>query len=82
MLSKLRTDLVERWRVHGRILLVYLAASTFEDFYREWLKPFDPTEPHLLLHGFPTMALESTRGLWRLSRRAAASPFLVSTFQT
>src|SRR6266567_236693 len=81
-LAELRADLVERWRVHGRIFLVYLAASTFEEFYRERLNPADPTEPYRLLHGFPTRALDSTRGLWHLSRQAAASPSLTSAFQT
>lgn len=81
VLAELRADLANRWRIHGRVLLVYLAASTFEEFYREHLNPADPTEPYLLLHGFPTMALQSSRGLWRLSRRVAASPLLTSTFQ-
>src|SRR5204863_2629850 len=79
VLTELRLDLVARWRVHGRILLVYLAASNFEEFYCQWLKPLDPTEPYVLLHGFPTRALDSTRGLWQLSRRAAANPSLAST---
>jgi phosphohistidine swiveling domain-containing protein len=79
--ADLRIELVERWRVHGRILPVYLAASDFEDFYRDRLNPTDPTEPYLLLHGFPTRALDSSRGLWRLSRLAAATPGLAHVFQ-
>ncbi len=79
-LAELRVELAARWRVHGRILPVYLAASDFEDFYRDRLKPTDPTEPYLLLHGFPTQALDSSRGLWRLSRLAAAIPAVAQVF--
>lgn len=77
----LRVDLRARWVVHGRILLVYLAASDFEDFYRDQLQPTNPTEPYLLLHGFPTRALDSSRGLWELSRRVAATPALRRPFR-
>src|SRR6266566_6566434 len=80
--ADLRGDLAARWRIHGRILLVYLAASDFEEFYRDHLKPTDPTEPYLLLHGFPTRALESSRGLWRLSRLAATTPALAHVFMS
>src|SRR5437667_42419 len=45
------------------------------------LMPTDPTEPYLLLHGFPTRALDSSRGLWRLCRLAAASPALAHGFR-
>ena len=79
--ADLRADLTARWRVHGRIAPVYLAASDFEDFYRDRLNPTDPTEPYLLLHGFPTRALDSSRGLWRLSRLATATPALAHVFQ-
>src|SRR6266849_940124 len=34
LVTDLRIELAERWRIHGRILLAYLAASDFEDFYR------------------------------------------------
>ena len=81
VLADVRVDLAARWHVHGRILPVYLAASDFEDFYRARLKPTDPTEPYLLLHGFPTRALDSSRGLWRLSRLVAATPALADVFQ-
>jgi pyruvate,water dikinase len=73
-LADLRVELASRWRIHGRILPIYLAVSDFEDFYRARLNPTDPTEPYVLLHGFPTRALDSSRGLWLLSRLAAASP--------
>jgi phosphohistidine swiveling domain-containing protein len=76
LVTDLRMELAERWRIHGRILLAYLAASNFEDFYRDRLNPTDPTEPYRLLHGFPTRALDSSRGLWRLSRVAAETPVL------
>lgn len=81
VLADMRVDLAARWHVHGRILPVYLAASDFEEFYRERLTPTDPTEPYLLLHGFPTRALDSSRGLWRLSRIVAATPALAHVFQ-
>jgi pyruvate,water dikinase len=79
-LTELRADLVGRWRVHGLILPVYLAASRFEEFYQEEFEPEDPTEPYALLHGFPTRAWESSRDLWRLSRRALQLPAVSEVF--
>jgi len=47
---------------------VTISASWFADFYNDTFEPEDPTEPYLLLQGFPTRSLAAGRGLWRLSR--------------
>jgi pyruvate,water dikinase len=67
-LDDLRRDLIDRWRIHGYLVFSYQAASTFDDFYQATFAPVDPTEPYLLLSGFETRALDTHRGLWRLSR--------------
>src|SRR5690348_6147413 len=80
-LTELRTDLIARWRIHGRILPVYLAASRFEEFYTQQFEPEDPTEPYALLHGFPTRAWQSNCDLWRLSRRVLEQPAVADVFE-
>jgi pyruvate,water dikinase len=80
--AELRRELVRRWHVHGRILFVYVAASAFDDFYREAFAPADPNEAYLLLAGFPTRAADSNRGLWRLSRAVLVEPALTALFQS
>jgi pyruvate,water dikinase len=74
--AELRRDLVARWHTHGRIVFSYITASELDDFYQEHLAPDDPTEPFLLLHGFPTRSFDAQVGLWRLSRMVRASPAL------
>lgn len=75
-LDDLRRDLVRRWHVHGYVLFSYQAASTFDDFYQAAFAPADPTEPYQLLSGVETRALDTQRGLWRLSRAIGRSAAL------
>jgi len=80
-LGDLRRDLVRRWHVHGYILFSYQAASALDDFYQATFTPVDPSEPYQLLAGFDTRALDTHRGLWRLSRiirRSAALTCLLT----
>jgi pyruvate,water dikinase len=58
-----------------------IGASWFADFYTEAFAPEDPTEPYLLLQGFPTRSLDAGRGLWRLSRVIVNSPALKRLFE-
>ena len=81
-LEEMRLDFVQRYVVHGRINFILLAASGFADFYNEVFKPSDPTEPYLLLQGFPTRSVDAGRGLWRLGRVAKANPDIKRLFET
>jgi hypothetical protein len=71
----------DRYIVHGRINFVTLSASQFADFYNETFDPDDPTEPYLLLQGFPTRSLDAGRGLWKLSRTIKNNPNLRGLFE-
>lgn len=53
-----------------------ISASWFADFYNDTFEPEDPTEPYLLLQGFPARSLAAGRGLWKLSRMIKATPAL------
>jgi pyruvate,water dikinase len=70
-----------RWTIHGYVNFSTIAASWFADFYNETFDPEDPTEPYLLLQGFPTRSLDAGRGLWRLSRSIKNSPALTRLFE-
>ena len=66
----------QRYVVHGRINFVTISASWFADFYNEAFEPEDPTEPYLLIQGFPTRSVDAGRGLWGLGRTIKNSPSL------
>ena len=70
-----------RWTIHGYVNFSTIGASWFADFYNETFEPEDPTEPYLLLQGFPTRSLDTGRGLWRLSRIITNSPSLRRVFE-
>ena len=78
----MRQDVVDRWAIHGKINYAFYAAGIFADFYREALQPENDSEGYEALQGFPSIALESSRGLWRLSRLARSSPELRHLFET
>src|SRR5262249_15962532 len=67
-LDEMLREFRARWTCHGYVNFVVISASWFADFYNETFAPEDPTEPYLLLQGFPTRSLDAGRGLWRLSR--------------
>ncbi|HLG11874.1 MAG TPA: PEP-utilizing enzyme [Dehalococcoidia bacterium] len=77
----MRRGVVERWSVHGKINYAFYAAGIFGDFYNETFKPDDATEAYEALQGFPSIALESSRGLWRLSRLARSEAGLRRIFE-
>lgn len=70
-----------RWTIHGYVNFVVISASWFADFYNDTFAPEDPTEPYLLLQGFPTRSLDAGRSLWRLSRSIKNSPALMRVFE-
>jgi phosphohistidine swiveling domain-containing protein len=80
-LDEMRREFLERWTIHGWINFVTISASWFADFYNETFEPEDPTEPYLLLQGFPTRSLAAGRGLWRLSRMIKNTPALKRVFE-
>jgi pyruvate,water dikinase len=81
LFEEMRLEVVSRWAVHGKINYAFYAAGLFADFYKEALQPEDATEGYEALQGFPSIALESSRGLWRLSRLARANPELRRLFE-
>jgi pyruvate,water dikinase len=80
-LDEMLRDFRERWAIHGWVNFSTISASWFADFYNETFEPEDPTEPYLLLQGFPTRSLDTGRGLWRLSRLITNSPTLKRVFE-
>jgi phosphohistidine swiveling domain-containing protein len=80
-LDEMLRDFRERWTIHGWVNFSTISASWFADFYNETFEPEDPTEPYLLLQGFPTRSLDTGRGLWRLSRIITNSPALKRVFE-
>ncbi len=81
-LDDMRQDFVARWTIHGYVNFVVISASWFADFYHDTFAPEDPTEPYLLLQGFPSRSLDDGRGLWQLSRSITQSPALTRAFET
>lgn len=70
------------WEIHFLVVLpAHLAVGLFHDLYRDLF----PEEPALaafrLVQGFDNKILETDRALWRLSRRAQASPAVAALLQ-
>jgi phosphohistidine swiveling domain-containing protein len=80
--DQMAADVIDRWAVHGKLNYVFYSASIFSDFYREALQPQNETEGYEALGGFPSVALDGARELWRLSRAVRANPDLLRLFQT
>lgn len=72
----------ERWVVHGMLLYSFFAAGIFADHYNELMQPEDPKEGYEALQGFETKAIESSRGLWNLSRTVRGNDELRRLFDT
>ena len=77
----MRDEVRYRWYVHGMLLYSFFAAGVFADFYKDALQAADEKEGYEALQGFPSMALESSRGLWRLSRVVRADAELRRLFE-
>ena len=80
--DQMKEDVIDRWAVHGLINYSFYAAGLFADFYRQNIQPENENEGYEALQGFPSIALESSRGLWKLSRIARNSTELKSLFET
>ena len=57
-LDEMLRDFRERWTIHGYVNFVVISASWFADFYNADVRARRPTEPYLLLQGFPTRSLD------------------------
>src|SRR5690606_6660015 len=58
------------------------AANVFADLYQEVMETDDQKLGYEALQGFETLALQSSRGLWNLSRTARNNPELRRAFDT
>ena len=78
--AAMRDEILHRWYIHGLLLYSFFAAGVFADFYKEALQPPDEKEGYEALQGFPSRALDSSQGLWRLSRTVRADAELRAIF--
>ena len=80
--DQMKEEVIDRWAVHGLINYSFYAAGQFADFYKANINPENENEGYEALQGFPSIALESSRGLWRLSRLVRESDELKGLFET
>ena len=75
-------NVVYQWTIHGWINLSLVPATALMEFYNAAMQPEDKNEAWQLLQGYPTKSVETSKGLWRLSRAVKASGLLSQVFQT
>ena len=80
-LEQMKSELIQRWTIHGKINYVLAAAGLLVDFYNEHLNPEDATEAYESLQGYPTKSVEAGQGLWELGRIVSKSPELGQLFE-
>ncbi len=74
-------NLVYYWTIHGWINLSLVPATALAEFYNAEVQPEDKNEAWQLMQGYETKSVETSKGLWRLSRSVKASPMLASVFE-
>jgi pyruvate,water dikinase len=74
-------NLVFYWTIHGWINLSLVPATALVDFYNAELQPQDKSEAWQLMQGYETKSVETSKGLWRLSRIVKSSSMLNTVFQ-
>jgi pyruvate,water dikinase len=74
-------NLVFYWTIHGWINLSLVPATALVDFYNAELQPEDKNEAWQLMQGYETKSVETSKGLWRLSRIVKSSSMLNTVFQ-
>jgi pyruvate,water dikinase len=74
-------EVKERWYIHGYLLYSFYVAGQFADLYKEVTGSDDDKLGYEVLQGHETMATESSRGLWRLSRQVRANAELSRVFE-
>jgi phosphohistidine swiveling domain-containing protein len=75
-------NLVYFWTIHGWINLSLVPATALVDFYNAEVQPEDRNEAWQLMQGYETKSVETSKGLWRLSRAVKASPVLSTVFES
>jgi phosphohistidine swiveling domain-containing protein len=86
----LRAHVAETWQRLARIwelhfvmvLPAYLAISEFDEMYRGLFPDAGPLDAYRLLEGLPNLTVEVGQAMWRLSRRAVATPEVREVFAT
>ena len=74
-------NLVYLWTIHGWINLSLVPATALTEFYNAEMQPEDPNEAWQLLQGYETKSVETSKGLWRLSRLVKSGHMLASVFE-
>jgi phosphohistidine swiveling domain-containing protein len=74
-------NLVYCWNIHGWINLSLVPATALVEFYNAEVQPEDKNEAWQLMQGYETKSVETSKGLWRLSRMVKDSQTLNSIFQ-
>jgi pyruvate,water dikinase len=72
---------VWQYTVHGWINLALLPATALTDFYSAEIAPEDPNEGWHLIQGYENKSVDTSKGLWRISRRVIANPMLLNIFE-
>jgi pyruvate,water dikinase len=75
------SNLVFYWTIHGWINLSLVPATALVDFYNTELQPQDNNEAWQLMQGYETKSVETSKGLWRLSRIVKSSSMLRTVFE-
>jgi pyruvate,water dikinase len=74
-------NLVFCWTIHGWINLSLVPATALVDFYNTEIQPEDRNEAWQLMQGYATKSVETSKGLWRLSRIVKTSSTLSEVFE-
>ncbi|HEU0073436.1 MAG TPA: PEP-utilizing enzyme [Dehalococcoidia bacterium] len=75
-------NLVYYWNIHGWINLSLVPATALVEFYNAEVQPEDENEAWNLMQGVETKSVETSKGLWRLSREIQRQPVLRSIFES
>ena len=70
------------WYVHGHINFVLISGAKFCDMYDAEVGNTDPTESYQVLQGHHTRSVDTSRGIWDLSRTAKNNPEIKALFDT
>jgi pyruvate,water dikinase len=74
-LAETRRRIGRAWEIHFELAFpMILSMSAFADMYADLFGAEQMLDAYRLLQGFDNKSLETDRGLWRLSRAAAANP--------
>ena len=74
-------NLVFYWEIHGWINLSLVPATALVEFYNAEVQPDDNNEAWQLMQGYATKSVETSKGLWRLSRIVKTSSTLSRVFE-